>query len=129
LSTELKMLAWSICLGLAYVLVAAQLATQQRGLKWNIGNRGGDPTPLSGVASRAARASGNFLETFGFFAAAALAVSVLKQNTAQTALGSELYFWARVVYLPVYIAGIPYARTVVWAVSIWGILRVLAGLL
>jgi uncharacterized MAPEG superfamily protein len=112
LSTELKMLAWSICLGLAYVLVAAQLATQQRGLKWNIGNRGGDPTPLSGVASRAA-----------------LAVSVLKQNTAQTALGSELYFWARVVYLPVYIAGIPYARTVVWAVSIWGILRVLAGLL
>jgi uncharacterized MAPEG superfamily protein len=125
LSTELKMLAWSIALGFVYVLVAGFLATQQRGVKWNVGNRDGTQEPLSGAASRAARAGGNFLETFGFFAAAVLAVTVAKQNTDQTALGSELYFWARVLYLPIYIAGIPYVRTVVWAVSIWGIIKVL----
>jgi uncharacterized MAPEG superfamily protein len=49
-------------------------------------------------------------------------------NTAHTALGAELYFWARLAYLPIYIVGIPYLRTLVWAVSLWGLLQVLEGL-
>lgn len=128
MTTELKMLGWSIFLGLAYVFVAAGLATQQRGLKWNAGNRDAEPKPLAGVAARAARANRNFLETFGFFAAAVLGVVLAKQNTAHTALGSELYFWARLAYLPIYLVGIPYVRTLVWAVSLWGMLQVLEGL-
>jgi len=122
------MLAWSICLGLVYVLVAAQLVTQQRGLKWNMGNRDGDQKAATGAASRAARASGNFLETFGFFAAAVLAVTVSHRNSPGTALGAELYFWARLVYLPIYVGGVPYVRTAVWAVSLWGIIKVIEAL-
>jgi len=125
----IRMLAWSVLLGLAYVLIAAGLMTRQRGLKWNTGNRDGDPAPLTGVAARAARASANFLETFGFFAAAALAVAATHRDTPQAAFGAQLYFWARLVYLPIYLAGIPYLRTAVWAVSLWGILQVLEALL
>jgi len=44
-----------------------------------------------------------------------------------TALGAQLYFWARVVYLPVYVVGIPYLRTLVWVVSLAGLLMVLSG--
>jgi uncharacterized MAPEG superfamily protein len=124
----IRMLAWSVLLGLAYVFIAAGLATRQRGLKWNAGNRDAVPAPLTGVAARAARASANFLETFGFFAAAALAVTVTHRDTPHATLGAELYFWARVVYLPIYLAGIPYLRTVVWAVSLWGMLQVLEAL-
>ena len=36
---ELKMLAWSVALGLVHVLVGATLTTHQRGLKWNVGAR------------------------------------------------------------------------------------------
>ena len=125
---ELKSLAWSILLGLAYVLIAAALATQQRGLKWNASNRDGVPQILTGTAARAARASVNFLETFPFFAAAVLAVVLTKANTPHTALGAELYFWARLAYLPIYIIGIPYVRTLVWVVSFWGLLQVLEAL-
>ena len=125
---ELKWLTWSIVLGLVYVLVAATLGTKQRGLKWNASNRDGEPAPLTGAAARAARASRNFLETFPFFAAAVLAVVLSKTNTPHTALGAELYFWARLVYLPIYIVGIPYLRTLVWAVSFWGLLQVLEAL-
>jgi len=125
----IRMLAWSVLLGLAYVLIAAGLMTRQRGLKWNTGNRDGDPAPLTGVAARAARASANFLETFGFFAAAALAVVATHRDTPHAAFGAHLYFWARLVYLPIYLAGIPYLRTAVWAVSLWGILQVLEALL
>jgi uncharacterized MAPEG superfamily protein len=125
MSIELKMLGWSVCLGLVYVGVAAALATQQRGLKWNAGNRDGELKPLTGMAARAHRASRNFLETFPFFAAAVLALVVQGAHSAQTAMATELYFWARLVYLPVYLIGIPYLRTLVWAVSIWGLLTLL----
>jgi uncharacterized MAPEG superfamily protein len=126
---ELKMLAWSVLLGLVHIFVATGIVTQQRGLKWNAGNRGDELKPLTDIAARAARASHNFRETFPFFAAAVLAVTLANRNTAHTILGSELYFWARVVYLPVYLIGIPYLRTLVWAVSLWGLLQIVGGLL
>ena len=128
MAIEIKWLAWSIALGLAYVLVAATLATQQRGLKWNASNRDGELKALTGAAARAARANANFLETFPFFAAAVLAVVYTGTNTAHTVFGAELYFWARLAYLPIYIVGIPYLRTVVWAVSFWGLLQLLVAL-
>jgi uncharacterized MAPEG superfamily protein len=128
MAIEIKWLAWSIALGLAYVLIAATLGTQQRGLKWNASNRDGELKALTGAAARAARANANFLETFPFFAAAVLAVVLTKTNTAHTAFGAALYFWARLAYLPIYIVGIPYLRTVVWAVSFWGLLQLLEAL-
>lgn len=128
MTVELAMLAWSVVLGFVYVFVAAMLGTHQRGLKWNASNRDGEPQPLTGFAARAARANKNFLETFAFFAAAVLAVVVAQHTTPQTALGAKIYFWSRLAYLPIYVIGIPYVRTAVWALSFWGILQVLEGL-
>ena len=129
MTSELKWLAFSILFGLASVLIAGALGTQQRGLLWNAGNRDGEARPLTGAAARAVRANANFLETFPFFAAAVLAVAVSNHGTPHTAFGAALYFWGRLVYLPVYITGIPYLRTLVWAVSIWGLLQVVEVLL
>jgi uncharacterized MAPEG superfamily protein len=125
---EIRMLGWSVFLGLAYVFIAAGLGTHQRGLQWNASNRDGEPKPLTGVAARAWRANANFLETFGFFAAAVLAVVVTKHTTAHTGLGAQIYFWARLAYLPIYLIGLPYLRTLVWTLSLWGLLQVLEGL-
>lgn len=129
MSIELKMLGWSAVLGLVYVLVAAGFGTWQRGLKWNASNRDGEPKPLTGMAARAERANRNFLETFAFFAAATLAVVFAHKTGAQTAIGAQIYFWARVAYLPVYAIGIPYLRTLIWIASFWGILQMLEALL
>ena len=128
MSIELKMLAWSIVTGLAYVLVAASLATWQRGLKWNASSRDGDEKPLTGFVARAERANRNFLETFPFFAAAVLAVVLAHRTSDHTALGVQIYFWARIAYWPVYVIGIPYLRTAVWIVAFWGFLQVLEAL-
>jgi len=129
MTKELTVLTWSICLGIVYVLIAASLMTSQRGLGWNIGNRDGEAARLAGAAARAQRASRNFLETFPFFAAAVLAVVVAQRTSPHTALGAQIYFWARVAYLPIYVVGIPYVRSLVWAISFWGLLMVLAALL
>lgn len=128
MTAELKWLAFSILLGLTHVFVAAGFATGQRGLAWNAGNRDGEAKPLSGAAARAVRANANFLETFPFFAAAVLALCVAGRQTPHTAMAVQLYFWARLFYLPIYIAGIPYVRTVVWAVSLWGLLQAVEAL-
>lgn len=123
---ELKMLGWSTALGLVYLVFATLLSLTQRGMTWNAGNRD-ELIPLTGFAGRVDRASRNFLETFGFFAVAVLVVVAGQCTNAQTALGAQLYFWARVVYLPVYAIGIPYLRTLVWAISVVGIVMVLCG--
>jgi uncharacterized MAPEG superfamily protein len=128
MTVEIKMLAWSIALGIVYVLLARALTTQARGLTWNVGNRDAQAAHLSGAPGRAHRAARNFLETFPFFAAAALAVVLVKANSPHTALGAQVYFWARLLYLPVYVIGIPYLRSLVWGVSFWGILMVLEAL-
>ena len=122
---EMRMLAWSIALGLAHVLLGAVLMTRQRGMKWNASARDGEAKPLTGVAARVDRAMRNFLETFPFFAAAVLAVVVSGRTGADSALGAQVYFWARLAYLPIYAAGIPYLRSLAWAVSLWGLLQVL----
>jgi uncharacterized MAPEG superfamily protein len=125
---ELKYLGCAIALGLIYVIIAATLGTAQRGLAWNTSNRDGEAKPLTGAAARASRASRNFLETFPFFAAAILAVVLAKTNSPHTAQGAQIYLWARLIYLPIYLIGIPYLRTLVWAVSLWGLLQVLWAL-
>lgn len=129
MSVELHMLAWSVVLGLVQVLLPTLLATGRYGLGWAAGSRDDAMPALPPVVARLDRARGNFLETFPFFVAVALAVIALQRHDEATALGAQLYFWARLVYVPIYAAGIPYLRTLVWAISIVGIVMLLTPLL
>jgi uncharacterized MAPEG superfamily protein len=123
-----SLLALSILLGLVHVLVAAALVTRARGAAWNIGNRDGEAPPLPPHAARAQRAAANFLETFPFFAAAVVAALAMQRTGSQVELGAQLYFWARLAYLPIYIIGIPGLRSLVWGISLAGILMVVFAL-
>jgi uncharacterized MAPEG superfamily protein len=125
MSVEMQMLLWACALGLVQIGIAATAGTMQRGLKWNAGARDEALGPLTGVAGRLDRAQRNFLETFPFFAVAVLALVSASKTGAHTAQGAQLYFWARVAYVPLYALGIAYVRTLAWAVSIYGLLVVL----
>ena len=129
MTIEMRMLLWSVVLGLLQIALAAMGSVAQRGLPWAVGPRDGEAKPLSGVAARLNRASSNFLETFPFFAAVVLLGFVLQTHTAMTMLGAQMYFWARVAFVFAYAAGIPYLRTLIWAVSIAGIVMLLIPLL
>ncbi|PZS90627.1 MULTISPECIES: MAPEG family protein [Stenotrophomonas] len=129
MATELTMLAWSVLLGFVYIFATSTVVTRERGMKWNASARDGDAKPVSALAGRLQRAQGNFLETFPFFAAAAVAVVVAGRTNDTTALAAQAYFWARVAYLPLYAAGVPYVRSLVWAVSLLSILALVFALL
>lgn len=128
MSIELRMLAWSVVLGLVQIGIATLGLLGQRGLGWAAGARDTTPPALAGLAGRLDRARANFLETFPFFVAVVLATIALQRHDATTALGAQLYFWARLAYVPIYAAGIPYLRTLVWATSIVGIVILLGAL-
>ena len=128
MTTELHMLIWSVVLGLLQIAIAATCSVGQRGLTWATGARDEVKPPLSGIGGRFDRARANFVETFPLFLAVILAAHLLQRHDGTTVLGAQLYFWARLAYVPVYVAGIPYLRTLIWAVSIVGIVLVLAAL-
>ncbi len=127
MGTELQLLACAMGLGLMHIGLAATLSVQQRGLAWAFGSRDNTP-PLTGVAARVSRALYNFGETFPIFAAAVLAVALTQRSNAGTVLGAQLYLWSRLIYIPIYALGISYVRTLVWTVSLVGIVMVLKPL-
>lgn len=121
MSIEIQMLAWAVLLGMVHLFAASTAVTRERGTAWNASARDGQPPPVKPLTGRLQRAQSNFMETFPFFAAAVLAVVLTERQDGNTALAVQLYFWARVVYLPLYAAGVPYLRSLVWLVSLVGI--------
>ena len=106
-SVELQMLAASTVLGLVQMVLAVLFSVGARGLPWALGPRDNEGAPSGTTGGRVDRAFKNFLETFPIFAAAVLIAVALNRHTAMTVLGAQLYFWARVAFVPVYALGIP----------------------
>lgn len=125
---ELMWLAWAVALAFAQMLIAVSGATLQVGLPALAGNREGLP-PCTGWAGRAYRAHHNMLENLVLFAALVLIAVVTNKTNPTTLLGAQLFFWARLVYALVYLAGIPWLRTAVWTVSVIGMILIFVQLL
>jgi uncharacterized MAPEG superfamily protein len=129
MTPELLMLALSVVLGFVHIIVSAIATTHQCGLKWNLSARDAPMPPPQVVTGRLQRALHNFLETFPLFAASVLIADATNRHGWLAIWGSQLYFYARVLYLPIYAAGFPVIRTVVWSVAALGILMVLLDLI
>ncbi|MBV9824967.1 MAG: MAPEG family protein [Alphaproteobacteria bacterium] len=128
MSLELTMLVWSVALTFVQMLVAAVGASRTVGLPTLAGNRDQLPA-ITGWAGRARRAHVNMLESLVLFAALVLVAEITNRNNYMTGLGVQLFFWARLVYALVYIAGIPWVRTAVWGVSVIGLILIFLQLM
>ena len=125
MNAELSALAWGCILALVHIFAAVRVKTRQYGTKWNVGARDEELPPPQPIVGRLARAQANFFETFPIFAAAALIVSLADLADRWTAIGAWLWLGARIVYLPLYAMGLPVVRTIVFLVSVVGIVLVL----
>jgi uncharacterized MAPEG superfamily protein len=128
MSPDVKLLLWSIALTFVQVLVAVGGATLQVGLPTLAGNREG-LGELRGWAGRAQRAHRNMLENLPLFIALVLIAQIAGRTNAMTLLGAQLFFWGRLVYSVIYVAGLPWLRTLAWTVSVVGLVLIFLQLL
>ncbi len=120
---ELVLLVWAVALTVVQMLIAVSGATLQVGLPMLAGNRDNCPT-FTGWVARAYRAHHNMLENLVLFAALVLIAVIAGKTNQTTLLGAQIFFWARVVYAAVFLAGIPWLRTGVWTVSMIGLILI-----
>lgn len=129
MTIELKMAAWTLVLAFVQILLFDFARTGQYGLKWNTGPRDEVMPPLSAQAERLNRAQANLYETLPLFLGAVLIAHIAGRENATTALGAQIYFWGRVVYVPLYAFGVRQVRSLVWLVSLVGLIMVAGRIL
>lgn len=128
MTISLSYLLGAIILSVFQVFLAAAVKRSQDGLEWGTGNRDTDPPNYTGLAGRMVRAQANLLETLPGFIGAVLIAHVAGRENAATAWGAGLYFWGRLIYIPVYAFGLVPWRSIVWGVAMIGLALVVISL-
>ena len=125
---ELTMLAATLVLAFVHVFLPAAGRTMANGLVWNAGARDGVPQRPGVITERLERAQANMWETLPLFIGAVLIAHVTGKTGDLTFWGTQAFFWARVVYIPVYALGIPMVRSLIWLVAMGGLVAIFAAL-
>lgn len=115
------LVAWSVVLLVVHICLQGMLATRELGSSWNAGPRDGDKQPEGVLAGRAGRASRNLQETYPAFVGLALGLAIASDPSGWGLIGAWIWFACRIVYVPLYLAGIPYIRSLVWLGSLAGL--------
>ncbi len=76
-----------------------------------------NPAPLAPWAQRMKAAHYNSVENLVVFATLVIVAHAAGVSSGVTATAAMVYFWARVAYLFVYTFGIPWLRTITFAVG------------
>jgi uncharacterized MAPEG superfamily protein len=124
-SAELYALELSVLLFVAHVVIQATLARGEFGESYLLGPRDQQRKVKGVIAARAERALANFTENYAPFVAVDLGLIATGRTGG---IGAIVWIVARILYLPIYLAGIPVARTLCWLAGIIGLLMMLARL-
>ncbi|MBU1176493.1 MAG: MAPEG family protein [Alphaproteobacteria bacterium] len=127
MSIELTLLVAGALLALVYVGAQGLILKADVGNAATVGARDTMPAagPLSGRAERALR---NFLETFPVFVALVVVVELAGRSDMLTQWGAGLYVGMRVLYLPLYLAGVRWLRTFSWNLATTGLALMIIGI-
>ena len=118
---DIHYLVASTALAWITIVSAALIRTRAwAGLGVALGNRDAlpSPTPLS---HRADRAAANALENTLLFVTLVLAARLAGAAPEDVARGAAVFFWARVAFTVVLLAGLKIVRTVLWGASVVGL--------
>lgn len=128
MTPELTALALAVLLQAVQLVLFAVPANQQLGADYTAGPRD-EKRVLTGVPGRLQRAFNNHFEALILFSIAVMVVTLGGQASAVTAACGWIYLAARVVYVPLYAFGVPYLRSMVWAVGFFATLTMIVAAL
>jgi len=116
MGSELGILALYGLVVIVTILIQVLAAQAQVGLMALVKPRD-DMPPLTGVAGRMDRCQKNSVVAMALFAPAVLILAVQSAFSPASLLAAQVFLIARVLYVPIYAAGIPWARTLVWVIA------------
>ncbi|WP_269514188.1 MAPEG family protein [Brevundimonas subvibrioides] len=125
---ELTMLAATLVLAFVLIFLPAAGRTMANGLGWNAGPRDGVPARPGLITQRLERAQANMWETLPLFIGAVLIAHVTGEDGPLTFWGTQAFFWARLVYIPLYAFGVPFVRSIVWLIAMGGLVAIFVAL-
>ena len=123
--SELTCLELSVLLWVVHMFCQVLTNRGEFGDPYSFSSRDEQPTPKGLACGRAARAFRNYVENLVPFVAVDLALIATHHTGGVGAIGATLWIVGRIVYLPIYLLGINYVRTVAWLVAIIGLLMML----
>jgi uncharacterized MAPEG superfamily protein len=123
---ELQWLAASCLLTAATWLLYVPNRMAVIGILRTLGNPSASDAPLAPWAQRAQAAHRNSVENLVVFSGLIVSVHILGLSDAATGWAAAVYFVSRVLYIAIYVAGLPVLRTLAFAAG-WGC-QILLGL-
>ena len=130
MTPELKYLAYSAVLT-SLLWIPYVLDRMARNRLGDVVGYPATPTTMAAWAERLKKAHANAVENLVVFASLVLIANALDISNNATTSAAAAYFWARLVHPVAYALGIPWVRTLAFAVAWGGILciawQVIAG--
>lgn len=119
---EITILFLAALLLMINILAASHVRTSQYGIEWNRGARDKAMPPLDILPGRLLRAQANLQETLPIAIIVLIGAVAAGRTGEWTAIGGWIWLSARTVYLPLYALGIPKLRTLIFLVSLIGLI-------
>ena len=116
MGTELGILGLYGLVVIVTILIQAMAAQAQVGLEMLVKPRD-DMPKLTGIAGRLERAQLNSIVAMALFAPAVLILQMKGLATPGTLLTAQVFLIARIAYVPIYAAGMPWVRSLIWVVG------------
>lgn len=118
-----------LIIALVQIFLPAMLRNRETGIDYNAGPRDEAGPPVGIITARLQRAQRNLFETLPLFLAAVIIAHITGNEGSLTLIGAWLYVVARVLYIPAYGFGIPYIRSLIWGISLAGLIMIILALL
>jgi uncharacterized MAPEG superfamily protein len=129
MSLELTYLTWSVVIVLGYLVVQVLEQIARNGLVVALTYQTDKEKPIGVLMQRFNASFSNFLVSYPAFISLVVIIALTNSSSDLTALGAAIWFWARIAHIPAHVSGLPVIRTLVWAISIAGLVMMLHSLL
>lgn len=116
MTSELTILAYAGLLQFAQLSLAIVFGDTQTGLKYGLSARD-EPRPFHGMAARVDRALTNHYAALGLFTLAVVVITLGDKSTALTVNCAWAYLVSRVLYVPAYMSGVFFLRSLLWGIA------------
>ncbi len=128
MTVNVSMLILSLALLLLIQLIQATQVIRLHGQPYALSPRD-NPVDVGVLGGRIQRAKVNLVENLMLFAPLSVLAEALKSDPKLVAWGAAIFFVARVLHFPLYLAGIALVRTLAWLAGVIGCVLIALAIL